>query len=54
MGPYVGELGPKDAQKLAISWMLHRHEIIFNFTTTNDIKMKLTTIVHLHETFDLV
>ena len=34
IGPYLGELGPKNAQKWAISWMLHRHENISNFLTS--------------------
>ena len=33
IGPYLGELGPKNAQKWAISWMLHRHKNISNFLT---------------------
>ena len=28
-----------------------KHSKIYNFTTTNAIKMKLSTIVHLFETF---
>ena len=30
-----------------------KHWKIYNLTTANDIKMKLTTIVYLHETFHL-
>ena len=33
---------------------LRKHLKIYNLTTTNAIKMKLATIVYLHETFHLV
>ena len=34
IGPHLGELRPKNPPKWAISWMLHRHENISNFLTS--------------------
>ena len=56
IGPYLGELGAQKPQKWPISWMLllpQNFLKIYNLRTTNAMKMKLGTIVYLHETFHL-
>ena len=56
IAPYLGELGPKKTPKMGhfmVAPSPQKHLKFYNFTTTNGIKMKLTTIVHLHETFHL-
>ena len=42
--------------KMAISWMLNQYKEtlkIFNFTTTNAILMKFTTVTYLNMVFNL-
>ena len=43
---------PKSPQKWHF-WLIGKHLDIDNLATTNGILMKLTTIVYLHETFNL-
>ena len=51
-----GELGPKKTPKMTQfmdATLPQKHLEIYNLTVTNAMKMKLTTIVYLHETFHL-
>ena len=52
---HLGELGPKKTQKGQFHGCCIATKTfeIYNLTTTNAIRMKLSTIMYLHETFNL-